>query len=99
MDSIEQQKEEVFELLKKFITEVVGEDIAEELDITPDSSFTKDLEMDSIEIVSFAEKVKSTYGEGIDFNGWLSEMEMEQLINLSIKDVVNYIVNANNSNK
>ncbi len=99
MDTIEKQKEEIFELLKKFITEVIGEDIAEEMDITPDSIFTKDLEMDSIEIVSFAEKVKAVYGETIDFNAWLAEMDMDQLINLSIKDIVNLITNADNSTK
>lgn len=99
MDSIEKQKETIFESLKKFITEVIGEDVAEELTIERESVFTRDLEMDSIEIVSFAEKVKATYGDNIDFNGWLSGMDMDQLINLSINDVVNYIVDANNSDK
>lgn len=71
MDSIElqKQKKEVFELLKKFITEVLGEDIADELDITEDSTFTKDLEMDSIEIVALAEKVRNHYNDDMDFNG------------------------------
>ncbi|MDR2122918.1 MAG: acyl carrier protein [Flavobacteriaceae bacterium] len=99
MDSVEKQKEKIYELLKQFITEIIGEDIAKELDITPDSIFTKDLEMDSIEIVSFAEKVKAEYGNGIDFNGWLSEMGMDKIISLSIKDIVNFIVDATNSDK
>ncbi|MGM5630457.1 acyl carrier protein [Apibacter raozihei] len=96
MDSlnIQQQEEQVFEKLKQFITEVLGEDIADELDITPESIFTKDLEMDSIEIVALAEKVKQEYGDRMDFNEWLSGMDMEQLINLSIGDIVNLIVNA-----
>lgn len=59
MDSIEKQKEDIFKSLKNFIAEVVGEDVAEELNIEPESVFTRDLEMDSIEIVSFAEKVKA----------------------------------------
>ncbi|TWP30956.1 acyl carrier protein [Apibacter muscae] len=99
MDPIEKQKEEVYEQLKKYIIEIIGEDIAEELDISPKSIFTKDLEMDSIEIVSLAEKVKTKYGDVIDFNGWLSEMEMEQLIKLSIEDIVNLIVDALNKDK
>lgn len=101
MDSIElqKQKKEVFELLKKFITEVLGEDIADELDITEDSTFTKDLEMDSIEIVALAEKVRNHYNDDMDFNGWIATLDMDQLINLRIIDIINFIINATNSNK
>lgn len=83
--------EEIFNLLKQFITEVIGEEFVEEMDITPSSSFTKDLEMDSIEIVAFSEKVKAHFGEHIDFTGWLSNMDLDQLINLNLNDIINYI--------
>jgi acyl carrier protein len=83
-------------VLKQFITEVIGEEFVEEMDIDMDSSFTKDLEMDSIEIVSFSEKIKAHYGEQIDFTGWLSGMDLDQLINLNLGMIVNYIDNARN---
>ncbi|WP_228409819.1 MULTISPECIES: acyl carrier protein [Chryseobacterium] len=83
--------EELFTLLKGFITEVIGEEFVEEMDITPDSSFTKDLEMDSIEIVSFSEKIKAHFGDQIDFTGWLSSMDLDQLINLDLRMIINYI--------
>ncbi len=83
--------EEVFNLLKQFITEVIGEEFVEEMDITPSSSFTKDLEMDSIEIVAFSEKVKAHFGEHIDFTGWLSGMDLDQLIHLNLGDIIKYI--------
>ncbi|MDR6786521.1 acyl carrier protein [Pedobacter africanus] len=78
-------------LVKQFITEVIGEEFVEEMDISLESSFTKDLEMDSIEIVSFSEKIKAHFGEDIDFTGWLSGMDLDQLINLKLGDIVNYI--------
>lgn len=84
-------KEEIFDLMKQFITEVIGEEFVEEMDITPESSFTKDLEMDSIEIVSFSEKIKSHFGDQIDFTGWLSSMDLDQLINLNLGMIINYI--------
>lgn len=101
MDSIELQKQkiEIFELLKNFITEVLGEDVADELDITENSTFTKDLEMDSIEIVALAEKVRNHYNDDMDFNGWIATLDMDQLINLRIIDIINFIINATNSNK
>lgn len=83
--------EAIFNLLQQFITEVIGEEFVEEMEITPESSFAKDLEMDSIEIVSFSEKVKASFGEHIDFTGWLSNMDLDQLINLRLKDITHYI--------
>lgn len=82
---------EIFDLMKQFITEVIGEEFVEEMDVAMDSSFTKDLEMDSIEIVSFSEKIKAHFGEEIDFTGWLSNMDLDQLINLNLGMIVNYI--------
>ncbi|WP_343113976.1 phosphopantetheine-binding protein [Mucilaginibacter sp.] len=84
-------RDEIFDLMKQFITEVIGEEFVEEMDITPESSFTKDLEMDSIEIVSFSEKIKAYFGNQIDFTGWLSSMDLDQLINLNLGMIINYI--------
>ncbi|WP_285058536.1 acyl carrier protein [Pedobacter ginsengisoli] len=83
-------------VLKQFITEVIGEEFVEEMDIDMNSSFTRDLEMDSIEIVSFSEKIKAHYGDQIDFTGWLSNMDLDQLINLNLGMIVEYIDNARN---
>lgn len=83
--------EQLFTLLKGFITEVIGAEFVEEMDINPDSSFTKDLEMDSIEIVSFSEKIKAHFGDQIDFTGWLSSMDLDELINLHLRMIINYI--------
>ncbi|ACU58945.1 acyl carrier protein [Chitinophaga pinensis] len=101
MDAITTQQplsnEQIFNLLKTFITEVIGEEFVEDLDISRESSFTRDLEMDSIEIVSFSEKVKSHFGEHIDFTGWLSGMDLDQLINLKLDDIIKYIESCQSS--
>jgi acyl carrier protein len=95
------QKEEViiFEQLKQFISEIIGSDYMEALNVTRESIFTKDLEMDSIEIVAFAEKVKGKYGGKIDFVGWLSGMDMDEIISLSLGRIVTFIVEALYSEK
>ncbi len=87
----------IFDRLKAFITEVIGEEFVEDLDITPQSSFTKDLEMDSIEIVAFSEKVKTHFGPHIDFTGWLSNMDLDELIALNVNDIMTYIAHARHS--
>ena len=88
------QKEDIFEQLKQFISEIIGTDVVEELNVTNESIFTKDLEMDSIEIVTFAEKVNNYYGKTFDFTSWLYGIELENLINLSLGDIVDLISDA-----
>lgn len=97
--TIQAEKQQIFSNLKQFIADIIGADIVEQLDISEKSTFTKDLEMDSIEIVSFAEKVKLTYGKDIDFTTWLSSMDLEQIVNLNLNDIIEYIINANHTSK
>lgn len=101
MDTImlKDEKDQVFDVLHQFISDIIGADIAEELDITQNSNFTKDLEMDSIELVAFAEKVRVKYGTDIDFTKWLSAMDLDQIVKLNIGDIVNFIVDGNHSDK
>lgn len=96
--NIENKKNTIFLELKQFIVDIIGTDVAEEIEITPASSFTSDLEMDSIEIVAFAEKVKAKYGQGIDFAAWLSEMDLDDLVKLKIEDIINYITDEHSRN-
>lgn len=92
-----QANHEIFIVLKQFVGEVIGQEFADELDIEPASSFTRDLEMDSIEIVAFSEKVKKHFGQQINFTGWLSGMDIDRLISLSINDIIIYIQECQSS--
>lgn len=87
----EQADQEIFVVLRNCIGEVIGEEFASEMDISPSSSFTRDLEMDSIEIVAFSERVKKHFGQQINFTGWLSGMDIDQLISLNIGDIITFI--------
>ena len=96
--TMENKNNEIFEDLKQFISDIIGADIVEELNIIPESSFTRDLEMDSIEIVAFSEKVKTKYGD-VDFATWLSGMDIDQIIGLSLNDVIIFIANVVSKDK
>jgi acyl carrier protein len=87
----------VFRQLSGFVTGIIGSDAVEEIGISPESVFTRDLEMDSIEIVAFAEAVKRQYGAKVDFVAWLSGMELQAMYNLSLGQVVDYIVGGNDA--
>jgi len=87
----EGRKDVIFEQLRQFISEIIGKDVADELNITYNSILTKDLDMGSIEIVSFAEKVNKHYGKKIDFISWLYKMDLKKIVNLSIGSIVDLI--------
>lgn len=93
------KNEAVFSQLKQFVSEIVGADVIDEIGMSRESIFTKDLEMDSIEVVAFAEKIKKKYGKELDFISWISSMEFQDLYNLSVGQVVDFIANGNNSGK
>jgi len=73
------------------IHEVIGEDWDLEEEITLETTFSEDLELESIEFVALAEKMQAAFGEKADFVGWLSEKELDEVIELKVGDVVEFI--------
>ncbi|MDF1563281.1 MAG: phosphopantetheine-binding protein [Deltaproteobacteria bacterium] len=89
--STEASKPEILAAVRGCIVEVVGEAWASEVTIGPETSFSEDLELESIELVALSEKLAEAFGEGIDFVGWLSGMELDAILELSVGDVVEHI--------
>jgi acyl carrier protein len=76
----------------RMIREVIGEEWAEDVSIEMGTSFSKDLELESIEFVALAEKLRGVYGTKVDFTGWLSSMELQQILALNVGELVQLIV-------
>jgi acyl carrier protein len=86
-----EERAEILETLAGYVREVVGESWAQEVDIGLETSFSDDLELESIEFVALAEKVQAHYGAHVDFVGWLSELDLDAIIALRVGDVVEFI--------
>ena len=86
-----EEQEQIFAKIKGLLGEVIGEDFIQEYDLTMDTILTNDLEMESIEIVELSEKIKKVYGKQIGFSDWMAKMTLEELVSLSIGDIVNFI--------
>jgi acyl carrier protein len=78
------------EVLRGVIEDVVGPELTADQAIGMETSFGDDLELESIEFVALAEKLQARY-EDIDFVSWLSEKELEEIIELRVGDLVTYI--------
>lgn len=73
------------------IEKVIGEDWVLDEEITGETSFADDLEMESIEFVALAEILQLAYGDQLDFVAWLSQKDLDQIIGLTVGDVVEFI--------
>ena len=82
----------------RMIQEVIGDDWDLDQPITMETSFGDDLELESIEFVSLAEALKDEYGAEVDFVGWLSTKELDEIIQLKVGDVVEFIDLCRSSN-
>jgi len=89
MDALNRQ--DVLATVAEMITEVIGEDWDLDDPITAETSFSDDLELESIEFVALAEKLQAHYGEQVDFVSWLSTKELDEIIQLRVGDVVAFI--------
>jgi len=88
----QRQSDSVLLEVAKLVREVIGEEWATDLPITLESSFADDLELESIEFVALAERLKEKYGKRVDFAGWLAKKELREIIELRVGDLVELIV-------
>ncbi len=70
--------------LEKILTEVIGDDLLLDGPLTMETSFDQDLQLESIEFVALAEQLLETYGEQVDFVAWMAEMELDEIIALTV---------------
>jgi acyl carrier protein len=78
----------------QLLHEVIGEEYVVDMEITMDTSFNEDLELESIEFVTLADRLRERYGEAVDFVGFLAEMDVDQVINMRVGEVVRFIVDS-----
>ncbi|MGB5830831.1 MAG: phosphopantetheine-binding protein [Thiohalocapsa sp.] len=76
-------------VLSEMIIEVLADAPLEP--ITRDTSFGNDLEFESIELVSLAEKIQSRYGDKANIADWLSRKDLDELIKLKVGDLADFI--------
>jgi acyl carrier protein len=75
----------------RMLAEVIGEDYLFDVEVTMDTSFSGDLELESIEFVALAGLMKEHYGAAVDFVGFLADMTLHEIIALRVGQVVDHI--------
>ncbi len=96
--SVDARKAQILGELAILVREVIGEAWADDAEIVMTTRFGEDLELESIEFVALAEKLTARYGRGVDFAGWLAGMRLEQILGLTVGQVVEFIATCLASN-
>ena len=80
--------------LDRILLEVVGDDLFLDEPLSMETSFDQDLELESLEFVALAEQLLQTYGERVDFVAWMAGMELDDIIALTVGQVVDFVVSS-----
>jgi acyl carrier protein len=84
----------VLEELERILTDVIGDDLLLDGPLEMTTSFDADLQLESIEFVALAERLLETYGERVDFVSWMAGMELDEIVALTVGDVVGFVVGS-----
>ena len=88
----EPNEQKVLGDVARMVRDVIAEEWAADIAIGMNTSFAKDLELESIEFVALAERIRSEYGQGINLAGWLGSMDLNQILALRVGQLVEFIV-------
>ena len=84
--------DDILDQVKGLIEAIIGQSVdKDDQDISLATSFSRDLEMESIEFVVLSEKLQETFGENLDFASWLASKELNEIISLNVGDIVGFV--------
>ena len=88
----EQPTDAVLAVVGDLLADVVGAEVLAEIPLGRSTRFDADLELESIEFVALADRIQEHFGARIDVVSWIGAMDLEAIIDLSVGDLVDFIV-------
>ncbi|MGL4305417.1 MAG: acyl carrier protein [Mycobacteriaceae bacterium] len=77
-------------ILKNLLEEYGIDDV----EITMETKFHDDLELESIDLVTLSGYLKEQYGNRVNFATFIADLELEEIIALTVGELVNYVVSS-----
>jgi acyl carrier protein len=82
---------EAYAEVVRMITEVVGDDFLLDTEITPDTTFSEDLALESIELVMLGEQLRQLYGDRVNLVDFIAEMEIDDIMAMTVGSLASYV--------
>src|SRR5262245_38522830 len=83
--------DQVLTEVRAMLIEIIGAEYALSLDIGMGTSFDADLELESIEFVKLSTMLTEHYGDRINFVAFLADKSLNEIIYMTVGEVVTYI--------
>ena len=78
---------EIAEMLRQVLDEYVVDDV----EITVDTKFYDDLEMESIDLVALAGLLEERYSGRVNFAEFIADLDLDEIITLTVGQLVDYV--------
>ncbi|MBM4790495.1 acyl carrier protein [Streptomyces sioyaensis] len=82
----------VFDEITGMLRAVLDDQGLDEVEMTRDTRFHDDLDLESIDLVTLGGQLGARYGERVNFAEFLAGLELEEIIYLTIGRLVDYVV-------
>jgi acyl carrier protein len=66
----------------------------EDVEITMDTKFHDDLELESIDLVGLSGQLRDHYGDQINFAAFIAEKDLEEIIAVTVGELVAFVLDA-----
>jgi len=73
---------------------ILDESGLEDIEITGDTRFHDDLQLESIDLVTLAGGLQRRYGERVNLAEFIADLGLEEVIALTVGELVDYVVGA-----
>jgi acyl carrier protein len=84
-------EETVFGTVSAILRDILGEYEADDVEITPESGFHDDLQLESIDLVALAGRLRERYGDRVNLAEWLADKDLDEVISLTVGQLVAYV--------
>ncbi|HTJ26084.1 MAG TPA: acyl carrier protein [Candidatus Limnocylindria bacterium] len=77
--------------MRSHLGAVIGDPELVHTEITMETTFGGDLDLESIEFVALADRLRTAFGERVNFVAFLAEKGVDDMVTLTVGDVVRYV--------
>ncbi|MDF3294223.1 MULTISPECIES: acyl carrier protein [Streptomyces] len=71
----------------------------DDIEITMETRFTEDLELESIDLVTLAGSLEAHYGRQVNFAAFVADLELDEIIGLTVGRLVEHVVRCLNAER
>jgi acyl carrier protein len=78
--------------LGEMLRELLEEYGLDDAEITMDTTFHDDLELESVDLVALSGRLREHYGDRVNFAAFIAERDLDEIIALTVGELVRYVV-------